>query len=117
MRGSAACLTCLLLLVVWMVCVSRTRGNVAPPLGNGHHPNRVSPDAVANRSGGRWGAAQFAPKVLAPTERQRFDVDSIRHVLPRHPPDGLYLSLIHISEPTRRTPISYAVFCLKKKNK
>src|SRR5665647_1485471 len=29
---------------------------------------------------------------------------------------GLFaLSLIHISEPTRRTPISYAVFCLKKK--
>ena len=29
---------------------------------------------------------------------------------------GIYsLSLIHISEPTRRTPISYAVFCLKKK--
>ena len=28
---------------------------------------------------------------------------------------GLDLSLIHISEPTRRTPISYAVFCLKKK--
>src|SRR5665647_809093 len=27
----------------------------------------------------------------------------------------VYLSLIHISEPTRRTPISYAVFCLKKK--
>src|SRR5664279_4787859 len=26
---------------------------------------------------------------------------------------GLKLSLIHISEPTRRTPISYAVFCLK----
>src|SRR5665647_3837180 len=32
-------------------------------------------------------------------------------------PNGVlvYLSLIHISEPTRRTPISYAVFCLKKK--
>src|SRR5665647_3846025 len=28
--------------------------------------------------------------------------------------EDLYLSLIHISEPTRRTPISYAVFCLKK---
>src|SRR5665647_1197536 len=28
---------------------------------------------------------------------------------------GHNLSLIHISEPTRRTPISYAVFCLKKK--
>ena len=25
------------------------------------------------------------------------------------------LSLIHISEPTRPEPISYAVFCLKKK--
>ena len=24
---------------------------------------------------------------------------------------GALLSLIHISEPTRRTPISYAVFC------
>src|SRR5664279_6017544 len=28
---------------------------------------------------------------------------------------AFHLSLIHISEPTRRTPISYAVFCLKKK--
>src|SRR5680860_1719481 len=32
-----------------------------------------------------------------------------------HPPGMVivHLSLIHISEPTRRTPISYAVFCLK----
>src|SRR5664279_2422451 len=30
-------------------------------------------------------------------------------------PSTYKLSLIHISEPTRRTPISYAVFCLKKK--
>ena len=30
--------------------------------------------------------------------------------------DSLDLSLIHISEPTRRRGISYAVFCLKKKN-
>ena len=30
---------------------------------------------------------------------------------------SVVLSLIHISEPTRRTPISYAVFCLKKKKK
>ena len=29
-------------------------------------------------------------------------------------PNRKILSLIHISEPTRRTPISYAVFCLKK---
>eukprot|EP01017_Pseudomicrothorax_dubius_P045332 TRINITY_DN7825_c0_g1_i3.p1 TRINITY_DN7825_c0_g1~~TRINITY_DN7825_c0_g1_i3.p1 ORF type:complete len:229 (+),score=38.34 TRINITY_DN7825_c0_g1_i3:164-850(+) len=31
------------------------------------------------------------------------------------PLDGLSLSLIHISEPTRLLSISYAVFCLKKK--
>src|SRR5665647_3367309 len=31
--------------------------------------------------------------------------------------DGPAIALIHISEPTRRTPISYAVFCLKKKYK
>src|SRR5678809_697088 len=32
--------------------------------------------------------------------------------------DALYwLSLIHISEPTRQAEISYAVFCLKKKKK
>ena len=31
-------------------------------------------------------------------------------------PESLFnLSLIHISEPTRRYAISYAVFCLKKK--
>src|SRR5678809_1636714 len=30
---------------------------------------------------------------------------------------GLPLSLIHISEPTRQAEISYAVFCLKKKKK
>src|SRR5450756_2924457 len=35
-----------------------------------------------------------------------------------HPPYTLWhLSLIHISEPTRLGMISYAVFCLKKKNK
>ena len=30
--------------------------------------------------------------------------------------EDLRLSLIHISEPTRQAEISYAVFCLKKKN-
>ena len=43
----------------------------------------------------------------------------LRAVVEREKPDLvlLGLSLIHISEPTRRTPISYAVFCLKKKKK
>src|SRR5450756_2675118 len=37
---------------------------------------------------------------------------------PMDTPHGFgYLSLIHISEPTRLGMISYAVFCLKKKKK
>ena len=31
--------------------------------------------------------------------------------------EGYILSLINISEPTRQAEISYAVFCLKKKNR
>ena len=41
-----------------------------------------------------------------------YAIIGMAHVAGDYP---LYLSLIHISEPTRRTPISYAVFCLKKK--
>src|SRR5664279_4761631 len=53
-------------------------------------------------------------------------VDVHAHQLPDPDPRGIQqlqhrsvsqMSLIHISEPTRRTPISYAVFCLKKKKK
>src|SRR5680860_116389 len=63
----------------------------------------------------------------APTARQAGDVQQSdivgpRHIATRKGPLRLFsystvdvLSLIHISEPTRRTPISYAVFCLKKK--
>ena len=36
-------------------------------------------------------------------------------VVMRRPNEALFLSLIHISEPTRQAEISYAVFCLKKK--
>src|SRR5680860_80669 len=46
---------------------------------------------------GRAGAQNIA---MAPSAREAFQA-------------MLNLSLIHISEPTRRTPISYAVFCLK----
>src|SRR5665647_2371822 len=42
----------------------------------------------------------------------RYYVLMFHHIYHKH-----LLSLIHISEPTRRTPISYAVFCLKKKKK
>src|SRR5665647_3538173 len=77
-------------------------------------------------------AGRTVPGVAVATERRVADVPvqvNGRKLLGRviglpatgQPPiDGvmvLDLSLIHISEPTRRTPISYAVFCLKKKKK
>src|SRR5678810_1315046 len=45
------------------------------------------------------------------------DVDDRQAVKSREsfPKATYYLSLIHISEPTRQAEISYAVFCLKKK--
>ena len=43
------------------------------------------------------------------------DVTSRWNLLPSETFIILDLSLIHISEPTRRYAISYAVFCLKKK--
>ena len=50
------------------------------------------------------GLAYSAGKPLVPVHHLRGHIAAL-----------YLLSLIHISEPTRRTPISYAVFCLKKK--
>src|SRR5665647_426895 len=52
-------------------------------------------------------------RVIRPVWQRKLGVElTVRAAQP-----ALGLSLIHISEPTRRTPISYAVFCLKKKKK
>src|SRR5664279_4870526 len=42
------------------------------------------------------------------------ETGSVQEPIPAGRRTAQSLSLIHISEPTRRTPISYAVFCLKK---
>ena len=47
-------------------------------------------------------------RIIDGAEAARFSV---------HLSQSLGLSLIHISEPTRRRGISYAVFCLKKKKR
>src|SRR5665213_2664037 len=44
-----------------------------------------------------------------------FTTSKRKFVLADTPGHVQYLSLIHISEPTRQAEISYAVFCLKKK--
>src|SRR5665647_3722580 len=65
------------------------------PYQLGFHPHRCL--VVVSLHGTRMGLVQ------------RIDLPP-----PDHVGDAVAaLSLIHISEPTRRTPISYAVFCLK----
>ena len=56
----------------------------------------------------------YAPAVYL---RRKLTLESIFLVLLTDNFDAFFLSLIHISEPTRPERISYAVFCLKKKNK
>src|SRR5674536_202090 len=67
--------------------------------GGGDRCGGVQPDGKGNR--------------LLVVEHQRWEALRPRPVGSRRRP----LSLIHISEPTRLLSISYAVFCLKKKNK
>ena len=62
-------------------------------------PNHI---AIIMDGNGRWAKRQNLPRVAGHQRGMEVVKD---------------LSLIHISEPTRRTPISYAVFCLKKKKK
>eukprot|EP01016_Furgasonia_blochmanni_P034418 TRINITY_DN3716_c0_g1_i13.p1 TRINITY_DN3716_c0_g1~~TRINITY_DN3716_c0_g1_i13.p1 ORF type:complete len:161 (+),score=9.86 TRINITY_DN3716_c0_g1_i13:208-690(+) len=56
---------------------------------------------------------QFSYHIVAQIHHPKLGICVIPHFLMK---TTQLLSLIHISEPTRRTPISYAVFCLKKKN-
>ena len=61
----------------------------------------------------RFGTAILSERDLAGLADAHDELDRVcKELLQRRPE---ILSLIHISEPTRRTPISYAVFCLKKK--
>ena len=62
----------------------------------------------ARETATRVAAGAIAKKVLEKKLGKKFKISGAVTQL---------LSLIHISEPTRRTPISYAVFCLKKKKK
>ena len=63
------------------------------------------------------GSVPFHEALAARLDVMRPSRKQLDAMLAAHPPADLLtpLSLIHISEPTRRRGISYAVFCLKKK--
>src|SRR5664279_935355 len=68
-----------------------------------------------------WTALSTAEKMVARQMAQASDpslvpgtqafLEKVTAIMGTHSAELVQLSLIHISEPTRRTPISYAVFC------
>src|SRR5664279_2803595 len=68
----------------------------------------------ADFSTGRGGSLQLLSMTLSPCcpYQPRRSVSTHQSLRRSMLPSPEKLSLIHISEPTRRTPISYAVFCL-----
>ena len=53
-------------------------------------------------------------RYLEDAKREKFEMEKEFEFVDLDEMEVLDLSLIHISEPTRRYAISYAVFCLKK---
>ena len=84
---------------------SRERSNMDFLIGPGELPEPPESSPFTKR---QWGTITCytspAPSRDVGSYQLYFDIS------------GIGLSLIHISEPTRQEAISYAVFCLKKKN-
>src|SRR5665647_3723637 len=72
----------------------------------GHHGHSI---------GMGMGMSMEPPVPLMDVDEEIKMLEEYKDALNTHLEKVNKLSLIHISEPTRRTPISYAVFCLKKK--
>src|SRR5665647_2343167 len=91
-------------------------GLVAYPEGYPHYPHHSLPQALAVHQRRRYCRHDPAEPGTVRNQMQALKtiglVDGVPGPKGGYIPTALALSLIHISEPTRRTPISYAVFCL-----
>src|SRR5665647_2724944 len=76
---------------------------------------RPPPHGYTARSEYRQSSEEAVNRTYQPNTRKRSKTHGFRKRMSTRAGQMVILSLIHISEPTRRTPISYAVFCLKKK--
>src|SRR5680860_1157495 len=71
--------------------------------------SRDDPEKVAEHADASIGALWYLARLLTKLSRyMELHGKAILHGTPEYNADSLILSLIHISEPTRRTPISYA---------
>eukprot|EP00658_Telonema_sp_P-2_P058407 TRINITY_DN46887_c0_g1_i1.p1 TRINITY_DN46887_c0_g1~~TRINITY_DN46887_c0_g1_i1.p1 ORF type:complete len:151 (+),score=29.16 TRINITY_DN46887_c0_g1_i1:116-568(+) len=98
----------------------RNRGSVGYNLVSGQAINSVEENRAKHREAMLAHSVRTRTRILdAKANSTTYNVitgeDRPRVAVPAKP-SPLYLSLIHISEPTRLLSISYAVFCLKKKN-
>ena len=82
--------------------------NLIRPTTGRHGPQTFPAPRNVARTSARPRGAEDEHILLTPHPRRRHDQSGYQ---------VLDLSLIHISEPTRRYAISYAVFCLKKKRR
>ena len=76
-----------------------------------------NPEFILVEKHGDIEVREYSEYVIAKTSISQSDMElnnNMFRTLAGYIFGGNNLSLIHISEPTRRTPISYAVFCLKK---
>src|SRR5680860_777619 len=83
-------------------------------LGDGLRERLKCSQQHPSRLGSEQGVEPEGSVVISPVAQTAAPADRLVTLCLRAERRGPDLSLIHISEPTRRTPISYAVFCLKK---
>src|SRR5680860_1632331 len=83
---------------------------------DGSNVGHIEVDETRYRDQIAYSLHALAQHIISQAQRLHHGCPPLRHLQKFLVGDHYDLSLIHISEPTRRTPISYAVFCLKKKN-
>eukprot|EP00658_Telonema_sp_P-2_P073828 TRINITY_DN62963_c0_g1_i1.p1 TRINITY_DN62963_c0_g1~~TRINITY_DN62963_c0_g1_i1.p1 ORF type:complete len:277 (+),score=84.78 TRINITY_DN62963_c0_g1_i1:92-922(+) len=76
---------------------------------------KLAIDEIDGRGHNSWGEGVYNTHDIFPIRNSFAEIVGLPRVPDPNSTD-LELSLIHISEPTRLLSISYAVFCLKKKN-
>src|SRR5678815_2144240 len=88
----------------------RLREIIEPQLGKEQHGYRKGMSTTDLM----FTLRQIGEKIYEYNRRIYVVFMDLRKAFDTVPRNGLWLSLIHISEPTRLLSISYAVFCLKK---